>query len=194
MRDAPKAAIRAFVALELDAMSVRRVARVADHLRMASAAPSATWTAPAKMHVTLKFVAALPEAIVAPIGTALGALAENKPAPPLGAMRLAAFPSTADAQIVVIELTDPERAVATLAEKIEQTAAALGIAPEPRPFRPHVTIARLKRPYDSRRWLRPEMAEGVGECRAVRVVLSRSILASSGASYVPLASFDFAGA
>ena len=36
--------IRAFVALDLDATSVRRVVRVADRLRMASGAPSATWT------------------------------------------------------------------------------------------------------------------------------------------------------
>lgn len=192
MRDAPTTAIRTFVALELDATSVRRVARVADHLRMASGAPSAIWTPPAKMHVTLKFVAALPEALAAPIGTALGTLVENKPAPRLGGMRLTAFPSTTHAQVVVIELTDPEHAVAKLAEQIEGSTAELGVAPEPRGFRPHVTIARLKRPYDGRRWLRPEVTEGVGDCRAVRVVFSRSILTSAGASYLPLASFDFA--
>ena len=36
------ATIRAFVALDLDPMSLRRVVRVADRLRMGSGAPSAT--------------------------------------------------------------------------------------------------------------------------------------------------------
>ena len=47
--------IRAFVALDLDSLSLRRVMRTADRLRMASGAPAATWTTGDKMHITLKF-------------------------------------------------------------------------------------------------------------------------------------------
>ena len=60
-------AIRAFVAIELDQMSTRRVARLADGARMASGAPSAVWTPAAKIHVTLKFMAELPAAAVGPL-------------------------------------------------------------------------------------------------------------------------------
>ena len=67
-----------------------------------------------------------------------------------------------------------------------------GTAGDGRPFRPHVTLARLKRPYDSRRWLRQELVDGAGECRASRITLYRSDPGVEGSTYVPLTRFDFA--
>jgi RNA 2',3'-cyclic 3'-phosphodiesterase len=184
--------IRAFAALDLDPQSLRRVVRVADRLRMGSGAPSATWTPAAKMHVTLKFMEPLPVDALAPLGKALGALVEDKPPPEPGALRLAAFPSAEDARIVVVELDDPDGSMAKLAAKIEKLALKYGIAKEDRAFRPHVTLARLKLAYDTRRWLRPELTEGAGECRAAALTLYRSDVSEEGTTYVPLARFAFA--
>jgi 2'-5' RNA ligase len=186
------ATLRAFVALDLDPMSLRRVVRVADRLRMGSGAPSATWVPGPKMHVTLRFMAALPEAAVAGLAKSLGALCEGKPAPKPCALRLAAFPTIEDAEIVVVELDDVSGGVIKLAEKVDRLATKLAGAGDSRPFRPHVTLARLKRAYDSRRWLRAELVDGAGECRAQRVTLYRSDLAEEGATYTPLARFEFA--
>jgi 2'-5' RNA ligase len=188
-----KETIRAFVALDLDAMSVRRVARVSDRLRMASGAPSAMWTPSAKMHVTLKFMAELPGDAVTVLAKALGALAEGKKSPKVGAFRLAAFPSVGEARVVVLELEDPDRGVGRLAEKIDKLTQRQGIAKEKRPFRPHVTLARLKMQYDARRWLRAELADGAGECRAARLTLYRSQQDSGESTYVPLATFEYVG-
>jgi 2'-5' RNA ligase len=186
------ATIRAFVALDLDPMSLRRVVRVADRLRMGSGAPSATWVPGPKMHVTLRFMAALPADAVAALSKSLGTLTEGKNAPKPCALRLAAFPSIEDAEIVVVELDDTNSGVIKLAEKVDKLATKLGIAGDTRPFRPHVTLARLKRAYDSRRWLRQELVEGAGECRAHSVTLYRSDVAEEGSTYVPLARFEFA--
>ena len=41
---------------------------------------------------------------------------------------------------------------------------------------PHVTLARLKRPYDSTRWLKPELAEAAGDFAASHLTLYRSEL------------------
>ncbi|HEX3343951.1 MAG TPA: RNA 2',3'-cyclic phosphodiesterase [Polyangiaceae bacterium] len=186
------ATVRAFVALDLDPMSLRRVVRVADRLRMGSGAPSATWVPGPKMHVTLRFMGALPESAIAPLAKGLGALCDGKAAPKPCALRLAAFPTVEDAEIVVVELDDTSGGVIKLAEKIDKLATKLGIAGDARPFRPHVTLARLKRAYDSRRWLRQELVDGAGECRAERVTLYRSVPAPEGATYTPLARFAFA--
>jgi 2'-5' RNA ligase len=186
-----KETIRAFVALDLDAMSVRRVARVSDRLRMASGAPSATWTPSAKMHITLKFMAELPSDAVTALAKALGALAEGRRGPKVGAFHLAAFPSVGDARVVVLELKDPDGSVGRLAERVERLAQKQGIAQEKRPFQPHVTLARLKMPYDARRWLRAELADGAEACRAARLTLYRSELHKDGATYVPLATFEY---
>jgi 2'-5' RNA ligase len=184
--------LRAFVALDLEPMSLRRVVRVADRLRMGSGAPSASWVPPAKMHVTLRFMGELPVGAVEGLAKSLRVLADGKSAPKPCAMRLAAFPSIEDAEIVVVELDDVSGGVLKLAERVGKLATKLGMAEETRPFRPHVTLARLKRAYDSRRWLRRELVEGAGECRASRITLYRSDLGEEGASYVPLARFDFA--
>jgi 2'-5' RNA ligase len=186
------AAIRAFAALDLDSMSLRRVARVADRLRMSSGAPSATWTAPSKMHVTVKFMGELPLDAVESLGEAMRPLVEGHPAPPASPLRLAAFPRTADARVVVVELDDASGTMAALAEKIDKLAGKHGVPKEERRFRPHVTLARLKLTYDARRWLRPELTEGAGECRVTSLTLYRSDLGSDGSTYTPLARFEFA--
>jgi 2'-5' RNA ligase len=186
--------IRAFVALDLDSMSVRRAARVADRLRMGSGAPSAAWTTRDKLHLTLKFMGSLRAQAVAPLGKALGALVEAKRAPSPGACSLQAFPSAEMASFVVIEFEDPGGTLAKLAEKIDKIAYKHGVAREARAFRPHVTLARLKRPYDSRRWLRPELAEMAGEFVVSRLTLYRSDLGAEkdgGSAYVPLARFAY---
>ncbi len=184
------ASIRAFVALDLDSMSLRRVVRVSDRLRMSSGAPSASWTPAAKMHVTLKFMGALAEDQVVPLGKALAPLVEA--AGPLGpwTMRLAAFPRVGDARIVVVELEDASGAMAKLADKIDRLASKHGVAREERDFRPHVTLARLKLAYDARRWLRPDLTDGAGDCRAAAVTLYRSEPAEDGSKYIPLARWE----
>jgi 2'-5' RNA ligase len=55
-----------------------------------------------------------------------------------------------------------------------------------------VTLARLKRSYDARKWLRPELTEGVAPCQVTHLTLYRSHLRPEGAEYVPLARAAFA--
>jgi len=138
--------IRAFVALDLDVKSVRRVVRVADRLRMASGAPSATWTPQGNVHLTLKFMADLPAVAVAPFAKALALLVDAKKAPEPGTCRLQAFPSVEQANVIVIELADPRGDLSKLATKIDKLGSRHGVARESRAFVPHVTLASLGRP------------------------------------------------
>ncbi len=185
------ATLRAFVALDLDPQGLRRMVRLSDRLRMSSGAPSAAWVPAAKMHVTLKFAAELPATAVAPLGKALAALAVGKPAPPPCALKLDAFPSAAKASVVVAELIDAKGALGKLAAKIDKLFAKYDVPTETRAFRPHVTLARVKLEYDARRWMRPELAEVSGECRAGAITLYRSVLGAEGASYEVLARAAF---
>jgi RNA 2',3'-cyclic 3'-phosphodiesterase len=196
MQDSPGRAspseqtIRAFVALELDTASLRRVIRVADCLRTGSGAPSATWTPAAKVHVTLTFLGSVSLDRAEPLAKALARLAEEGP-PKSCAIRLGAFPDVEEARIIVVELKDETGALARLAEKVDRSARKLGVPADERPFRPHVTLARLKRPYDARRWLRQDIAEAAGECAASSITLFRSDLGAEGSEYTPLARLPF---
>jgi 2'-5' RNA ligase len=183
--------LRAFVALDLDTMSVRRVVRVADRLRMGSGAPSASWTPASKMHMTVKFLGTIKRASVQQLAAAIGPLATGKGAPRPGTFHLGAFPSVDAARVVVALLDDPHRELAALAERLEQIGEGVGVARETREFRPHLTLARLKMPFDVRRWVRPELAPGTDACSVVRLTLFESRQGEQGTTYVPLASFPY---
>ncbi len=187
-------AVRAFFALELDQASTRRVARLANGARMASGAPSAVWTPSARLHVTLKFMAELPLAAVGPLGKTMSALVDGKKPPRLGACRLGAFPTIEEATVVTVELADDGGDLAALAAKLDKAALKQGVARDAREFRPHLTLARLKRPYDARRWLKQEPGEATGELRPARLALFRSRTGSDGASYERLAAFEYTAA
>jgi 2'-5' RNA ligase len=183
--------LRAFVALDLDPMSLRRVARVSDRLRMGSGAPSASWTPAAKIHLTVKFLGAIAKEAVGALAAAIEPLATGKSAPRAGTFLLDAFPSLDAAEVVVALLEDPHGDMAKLAARLDKIASKVGCGPETREFRPHVTLARLKMPYDVRRWLRPEIAPGTDACSVARLTLFESQLGDQGATYIPLASFGF---
>jgi 2'-5' RNA ligase len=183
--------LRAFVALDLDPTSVRRVARVADRLRMGSGAPSAAWTPSAKIHVTVKFLGIIARDLVDPLSEEIGRLATGKAAPSPGGFGLHAFPSPEAAELVVALLADPRGEVTRLATRVEKIASKHGVPAESREFRPHVTLARLKMPYDVRRWLRPDLAPGTDACRVSRLTIFESRPGDQGTTYVPLATFPY---
>jgi 2'-5' RNA ligase len=93
--------------------------------------------------------------------------------------------------LVVALLDDPSGDLAKLAARVEKIASKHGVRAESREFRPHVTLARLKMPYDVRRWLRPELAPGTDACSVARLTVFESKLADQGATYVPLATFPY---
>jgi 2'-5' RNA ligase len=197
--------IRAFVALDLDTLSLRRVARLSDRLRMASGAPSATWAPTGNLHVTLQFLGDVLESSVAAIADAIAPFAVGKPAPAASALRLTAFPSTEEARVVVVELVDPGGEVAALAKTVAKATAKYQSAPESagskssdsstrkkeHAFRPHVTIAHLRLAYDARKWMRPELADIAGDCRATSMTLYESQPGAEAPTYVPRARFGF---
>jgi 2'-5' RNA ligase len=103
---------------------------------------------------------------------------------------LGAFSSPKRARVVVAELADPEGRIAALARAVALEAEKLGVPLEARAFRPHVTLARLKRPSDVREWLAHATLE------PLRVVfdefcLYQSLLDPAGGRYSVLARAEF---
>jgi RNA 2',3'-cyclic 3'-phosphodiesterase len=180
--------VRAFVALVLEPAAVAAFAAFAVRLRASRLCPATrlSWTAEAKMHLTLKFLADLDEARVPELAEVLGRLAKDRAAPRLHAKEVTAFPSPKRASVVVVELEDAEGELARLAADSEAAFEALGIPREGRPFRGHLTLARSKSPLDARAWL-ASAAPPAGESRVTELVLFQSRLSREGSEYTPLA-------
>ena len=183
--------VRAFVALDLDAVTLERVAQLSQCLQAAATAPRATWTPPEKLHVTLAFAGALRSDLLDALAGALQPMAKGVLTPTAHRSWLDAFPSTTKANVVVVRLRDENGVLATLAQNIARLPPLQAVAKAGRAFRPHVTLARLGHTSDVRQWLDPQLRANVGEFRMTALTLYRSDLGTSGSTYVALGRFAF---
>ncbi|HKS90047.1 MAG TPA: RNA 2',3'-cyclic phosphodiesterase, partial [Stellaceae bacterium] len=104
--------------------------------------PGAKWVDPGNLHLTLRFIGEIDEALAADVDEALGRL-KARPF----ALRLAGtgtFGGSRPHALWVGVERDP--GLVGLRDKIEQALIRAGLAPETRKFAPHVTLARLRAP------------------------------------------------
>jgi 2'-5' RNA ligase len=133
-------ALRLFVALELP-----RAVRAALAEFCAAAADPAVWRAiaPESLHVTLAFLGHRPPADVAAIEPVL-AVEDGGPAPRLRLGGGLLLPPRRP-RVLSAALEDPDETLAALQARLSDGLASAGVyAPEKRPFRAHVTVARLR--------------------------------------------------
>lgn len=141
---------------------------------------------PEQLHVTLAFigpvgapVAGRAREVVAGVPSDLGGLAE------LGDYLL--LPSAGRARVVSLALADRDDVFARLFEHVMGGLEREGVMQrEKRPFRPHLTIARLKQPAK----IRPTAECGPTPFPVQSVCLYRSDLRPSGAQYTVLVRTD----
>jgi len=130
--------MRLFVALEVPEAVRREVARRMAGLR--ERLPRARWVDPEILHLTLLFLGPVEEAKVPALAAALrAAFAPHPPA----ALRLAGggtFPPRRPARVAWIGMEAPADLEALQADATAAAVAAIGFAPEKRPFHPHVPL------------------------------------------------------
>lgn len=183
--------IRAFAALDLDPPSREQIARLAQRLRLAPHAPDAAWLGPSQFHITLKFLGGVTTSLVTDLASAIGTLAAGTRRPPVGEARVDVFPRLKEARVVIAALADPDGAIHRLAQRIDEIGSGLGLARETRAFRPHVTLARLRRAVDAVPWLGPSLDTVMRDLQAVQIVVYESVLEKAGARHIPRERFDF---
>jgi 2'-5' RNA ligase len=139
------------------------------------------------LHVTLCFLGWRDEGQAEEIAAlALGALPEGAPAPPL-ALGAGVWLPPRRPRVLAVDLDDEDGALAGLQARVSDALAArAAFAPEKRPFRPHVTVARV--PRGVRTGGREELpAPAPLRFPGAAVTLYRSRLDRAGAHYEPLA-------
>ena len=170
--------VRLFVALDLPAAALDALAAYRD-----AAADPAVWRPldASTFHVTLAFLGHREDADVARCVAALSGL--PMPAAPLPLALERALLLT---RVLTVGLEDATGALGRLQATVGAALAAAGVyEPEARPFRPHVTVARLRK---------GARAPGRASLPPVEpltfaggpVALYRSLLGRGGATYEPL--------
>jgi 2'-5' RNA ligase len=173
--------LRLFVALDLPPAAIAGLTAFRD-----AVADPVVWRPldPATFHVTLAFLGHRPEADVAAVGEVLAGLEPREPAALALGDGLLLPPRRA--RVLTVALDDPSGALGALQAEVSRGLEAAGVyAPEARPFRPHVTVARLR--PGARAPRRLDVAPERVAFRAGPVVLYRSHVRRGGATYEPLA-------
>lgn len=176
--------MRLFLALELDASAQSAI--VASTAALRAQAPDLSWTAEHKLHLTLRFLGEQPEEAAQRIPPSLDVVASAHTAFPMRIRHVGAFPNFRRARVVWMGV-EPEPRLELLHHDVELACDRLGFGVEGRPFRPHVTIARVR---DSARQdvMRPlarlvKRVDLEREVMVERIDLMRSVPGRDGTSY-----------
>jgi RNA 2',3'-cyclic 3'-phosphodiesterase len=133
--------MRLFAALPLSDPAALALAQAAAALRCEDW--PVRWADPSLLHLTLKFYGEVPDERVVAIADGIGAATRDSPAVALEVTGLGTLPGGRAARVVVAEVA-PEPALELLQHSIESAGAAIGIPLEGRPFRPHLTLGRVR--------------------------------------------------
>lgn len=147
------------------------------------------WVSPSGIHLTLKFLGATDSRIVPRV---LDAIVENfaEASPPLLALSvLGTFPGGRNPRVIWAGVSGGAEGLEDLHRRAEQAVSGLGWSIDGRPFRPHLTLGRVRDRVNARQ--RQAISDAVAGARlpAIRswrpdtVRLYRSVLTPRGARY-----------
>lgn len=150
--------------------------------------PGVRWTAPRALHLTLHFIGDTPAERVPRLAEVVAGI--TAPPVPLAVEALDTFGRPPHVFVAEVEAVPALRRLHGL---VGEALAAEGIAPDARPFRPHVTLARLRKPsHDDVDALRDRPAPEV-RAQAEELVLFESVLSPRGALYRAVQSVRLGG-
>jgi len=187
--DEGAAQIRAFLAIALPDAVRGALSRLVALLRVRPGADRVRWAPAENLHVTLRFLGNVDAAVVP---TLLETLAREtaRVAPldlQLGAPKL--FPSSRRPRVVALAV-GPEAPLQALALAALRGVVAAGLPGETRPFRPHLTLGRIRDRRGGRLDRTPDVTVSdtpvPDPVRVDEIVLYRSELQRSGARHTSL--------
>ncbi|MBW8769467.1 MAG: RNA 2',3'-cyclic phosphodiesterase [Gemmatimonadetes bacterium] len=149
-------------------------------------APDLAWVDREKRHLTLKFLGDVTEEALPRLASAADRAAAGHGPLEMSVREIGAFPNFRRARVVWIGV-EQERRLELLHHDLELACESEGFEVEGRPFRPHITLARVRSllPVDRMKAF-ARMARSVRVRASVpveRITLFESILAPSGARY-----------
>ena len=149
-------------------------------------APALAWTAAPRLHLTLRFLGETTDEAAQRIPAAVDEVASAHRPFPMRLRQVGAFPNFRRARVVWMGV-EPDPRLELLHHDVELACDRLGFGIEGRPFRPHVTLARVPASVGED-VMRPlaRLARRVDFAREVgvdRIHLMRSVPGQAGVAY-----------
>lgn len=184
--------MRAFIALELPDNLKKQLFSLTKLLR--SGGDTVRWVRPENMHLTLRFLGEINAEQAEWIGSSLRASCEARSPIHLGVGGLGAFPKRRNPKVIWVGIR-PHAELTAMYEELEAVVREVGIEPEYRLFKPHLTLGRVKFLEKGSRLPR-RLGEVDLETVFVtveRITMFRSELKPEGPVYSPLETCRFSG-
>jgi 2'-5' RNA ligase len=185
--------LRLFVACEVPPDVRGAIGDVIDGLRDRSGT-AVRWVRPEGVHVTVRFLGELPQQMLPAIKMAVGEAVHRHPPFNLELSNIGTFGGREGLRIMWVGIAGDILRLEAIVRDVNTALAVVGLEPERRPFRPHLTLGRVRDEISTRQRAEIEVAVG-RECvpevswRTTHVSLMRSRLVPGGAAYDVLATF-----
>jgi 2'-5' RNA ligase len=187
--------IRSFLAIGIPGEILGEIGRLQERLKR-EIQGDIRWVRPDGIHLTLKFFGDIPEGAVSDISAVVEKAVAGHDPLDLSVSGAGVFPDLRRPRVLWLGMTGDVERLLTLQTTLERDLQRIGFPREERPFRPHLTLARIR----SQRALTGlgRALEKRGGCEAGRFVaaglsLLKSDLTPQGAIYTKLREFPFAG-
>ena len=179
---------RIFCAVELPPEIHDRLHDHAVRIRESVTEASASWSRPENVHLTLKFFGNVPSKNLSLISDAASRVAKEYPRFQVRIGGTGVFPKPSRAQVLWIGVDDASGRLSTLQQRLEEEFASEGFAKEDRAYRPHLTIARIRKPEGARRLAETHLQTNFKQTSITvkDFVVFRSELSSQGSRYTAI--------
>ena len=183
--------LRTFIALPLPAQWIGTLEQVITELDYANSG-GVRWVRPSGIHLTLKFLGPTDAALTPRIMDGLVDSMQGALAPALSLSGLGTFPNRNNPRVIWAGVSGDLETLSDLQGARETLAVSLGWAAERRPFRPHLTIGRVRDRISAGE--RRRLAAAISNCAVPRLAswrpdavrLYKSELTPRGAIYTNL--------
>ncbi|HZX94120.1 MAG TPA: RNA 2',3'-cyclic phosphodiesterase [Myxococcales bacterium] len=181
--------MRLFFALPLPTDVKERLQPTLDAARRA-AGESVGFTRLEQIHFTLAFLGEQPSPDKA---LAAGEVLRDQDAFELAIGGAGAFPNTARPRVLWLGVTEGAAQLMVAADRLRRALRDSGFMPEERPFRPHLTVGRVRpRGEKTARQALAAIAPGeLARCTVRHACLMQSVLGKSGATHTLVRAYEF---
>ena len=187
--------IRSFLAFELPLDIKRIVQDVSDTLRKTPL--NVRWVNVHNIHLTVVFMGSIPEADVAPMGDSVKTVCREHGPFEISLNGIGFFPGSRNARILWIGLEGDIERMAQFRDTLQACLVPFGIRKEKRPFKPHLTLGRFRKPGKNSRQIEAVVAKYQDVKSPVQrldeLIMFKSDLRPSGAEYSRLAAWPMVG-
>ena len=183
--------VRVFYGVELPREVREAAAAHAARLRRDFPEARASWARPEGLHITLKFIGEVEAARVETLSSAAVAAVEGFKPFRLSIEESGTFPPRGAARVLWLGVKDESGQLSQLQRRLEQECGAADFPREPRDFKPHLTLARLRAPSQTLSEAHRQTPFGPFRFEVNELLLMRSELGPGGSRYTPLSSHAF---